>query len=77
MHAVETIAHIDQFGNITLPKPLKVRNKNVRIIILLPEGEEMTDEEWMQSAAQNSVFEFLQDDDEDIYSLEDGRPLAQ
>ena len=77
MHAVETIAHIDQFGNIKLLKPLKVRNKNVRIIILLPEGEEVADEEWLQAAAQNPVFDFLHDEEEDFYSLEDGKPLAQ
>lgn len=77
MHAVETIAHIDQFGNITLPKPLKVRNQNVRIIILFPEGEEISDEAWLQVAAKNPVFDFLQDEEEDIYSLEDGKPLAQ
>ncbi len=76
MHAVETIAHIDQFGNITLPKPLQLRNKSVRIIILLPEDDQISDETWLQAAAQNPVFDFLQDEEEDIYSLKDGQPLA-
>lgn len=77
MHAVETIAHIDQFGNITLSKPLKVRNQNVRIIILFPEGEEISDDAWLQAAANNPAFDFLQDEEEEIYSLEDGKPLTQ
>ena len=77
MHALETIAHIDQFGNITLPKPLLLRNQNVRIIILLPEEGQITDTDWLQAAAQNPVFDFLQDEEEDIYSVKDGQPLAQ
>jgi len=77
MHAVETVARIDQNGNIRLSKPLKLRNQDVRIIILLPENDDITDEVWLQVAIQNPAFEFLHDEGEDIYSLADGKPLVQ
>jgi hypothetical protein len=33
------------------------------------------DTEWLKAAACNPVFDFLKDPEEDIYSLEDGRPF--
>ncbi len=39
-------------------------------------GEEDIDEsEWLQAAAKNPAFDFLEDPAEDIYSITDGKPF--
>ena len=37
--------------------------------------DELTESEWLQLGATNSVFDFLADPEEDIYTLEDGKPF--
>jgi hypothetical protein len=46
-------------------------NKNRQII----EDDEIDDQEWLKATWKNEVFEFLYDDSEDIYSLNDGTPV--
>lgn len=77
MQAVEALAQIDKFGNLKLLEPLKLRNQSVRIIILLPDDENLSDETWLQSVNQNPAFDFLEDKEENIYSLEDGQPFRK
>lgn len=43
MQAIETTALIDQLGNLQLLTPLGLRNRKVRVIILLPESNEIED----------------------------------
>jgi len=74
MHAIETTAQIDQSGNLKLLTPLQIRNQKVRVIILLPEDDELDDKSWL-FAIQNPVFDFLKEPEEDIYSIEDGNPI--
>jgi hypothetical protein len=38
-------------------------------------SEELTEEEWLRTAASNPVFQELAGPEEDIYSLEDGAPF--
>jgi len=45
----------------------------VKVVILLPEEADIGDKEWYQAAAKNQVFDFLQEPEEDIYTLSDGR----
>jgi hypothetical protein len=77
MQAVEAIAYIDQFGNLKLVKPLELRNQNVRIIILLPDDNELSDALWLQAVAKSPSFDFLTAEEEDIYSSEDGQPFTR
>lgn len=37
--------------------------------------EEIDEQEWLQAAANNPVFDFLKDPEEDIYTLADGKPF--
>jgi len=37
--------------------------------------EEISESEWLYAAAANTAFEFLKEPEEDIYTLEDGRPF--
>ncbi len=37
--------------------------------------DEIDEQEWLQAAASNPVFDFLKDPEEDIYTLADGKPF--
>ena len=47
----------------------------MRIIVSYPRGDEWDETEWLQAAARNPAFAFLNDLEEDIYSLVDGEPF--
>jgi hypothetical protein len=38
-------------------------------------AEDISEEDWLHAASRNPVFEFLHDSEEDIYTLEDGKPI--
>jgi hypothetical protein len=76
MHAIETTGQIDDRRNVRLDEDLPVeRVGKVRVIILFPESDEITEQEWLRAAASNPVFDFLNDPAEDIYTLDDGEPF--
>jgi len=75
MQAIETTAQVDQSGNLHLLTPLRLRNQKVRVIILLPESDDIDDKTWLY-AIQNPAFDFLNEPEEDIYSNQDGNPIA-
>lgn len=50
-----------------------IRIKNMKKIILMPENDEIQDDEWLRAASSNPVFEFLNYPIEDIYTCEDGK----
>ena len=75
MKAVETSGMIDAEGDLRLDRPLGVAGPGrVRVIVLFPE-EQVTEQEWLQAAARNPVFDVLNDPAEDIYTRSDGRPF--
>ena len=54
---------------------MPLKGGNVKVIILYPE-EGLTEEQLrLQSVSCNPAFAFLNDKEEDIYSLTDGKPL--
>ena len=68
MQAIETFATIDNQGFIHTKQPLAFRNKTAKIIILINEQEnEIDDNLWLKATALNPVFDFLNDEVEDIY----------
>ena len=76
--AIETTGTIEQSGRIVIDETFSVNTPTlVRVIVLFPEseGEDLDEREWLQAASKNEVFDFLNDPDEDIYSLKDGKPL--
>ncbi|MFQ5611161.1 MAG: hypothetical protein ACE5H9_03415 [Anaerolineae bacterium] len=76
MKAVEVTGTIDEKGNLRLDEPLaSVGQGRVRVILLFSEGSDITEGEWLRAAASNPAFEFLQDPQEDIYTLADGKPF--
>jgi len=74
MIAFETKGLIDKDGYLTVEQPIALRNRKVRVLVLLPEDQENT--EWLQAVASNPAFDFLADEAEDIYSLNDGFQLS-
>ncbi|MCY7323138.1 MAG: hypothetical protein LH660_15370 [Phormidesmis sp. CAN_BIN36] len=76
MKAVEITGTVDERGHLQLDQPLiNAKSSRVRAILLFPDAEEMEEQAWLKAAASNPVFAFLHDPEEDIYTLEDGKPL--
>lgn len=79
MKAVEIKTKTDKYGLLKIDFPLKKKEKRVRVIILFDENKDDVDfdEEhlWMKSIYSNPAFDFLNDKEEDIYSLTDGEPF--
>ena len=77
VQALEMKAQIDGKGQIVIEKPLLADlNKRVKIIILFEQEEdELDDAKWLHSLSLNPSFDFLKDEAEDIYTVEDGQPF--
>ncbi|MBK9017494.1 MAG: hypothetical protein IPM82_27505 [Saprospiraceae bacterium] len=77
MKAIEIKANIDEKGQLKTDAPLKIINKRVKIIVLVPEDNDLDDDEWMEGLSSNPAFDFLKEEAENIYTLADGNPVAQ
>ncbi len=75
MRAIEVYGIIGDDGQIKLEKPLIVVNQKVKVIVLIPEDQELNDSTWLSGVSRLESFDFLNDEEEDIYTLEDGKPL--
>ncbi|MEM7658501.1 MAG: hypothetical protein AAF399_20410 [Bacteroidota bacterium] len=75
MKAVEVSGFFDETGTLTLDEPPQLKNQRVKIIVLIPESDEIEDAIWLKSISGNSAFDFLEEPAEDIYSLKDGEPM--
>lgn len=78
MQSIETTGTIDSQGQLQLDQPLsEAKDQRVRVILLFAEPDGDIDEaEWNSAAAKNPSFAFLQEDEEDIYTLNDGKPVS-
>ncbi|CAN5824466.1 hypothetical protein BH24ACI1_BH24ACI1_19050 [soil metagenome] len=76
--AIETTATISANRQLTLDEdlPETISAGKVRVIVLFSE-EDFDDREWLKAASKNDAFDFLNDEAEDIYTLEDGKPLTK
>lgn len=76
MTAVEVTGTIDENHQLKLDQPLPITGPiSVRVIVLYLTPEEPGKAQWLQAAANNPAFEFLNDPEEDIYTLADGKPV--
>ncbi|CAN5364179.1 hypothetical protein BH20ACI1_BH20ACI1_01610 [soil metagenome] len=74
--AIETTGIIKANHQIELDEDLPSNAPSrVRVIVLFDEDTDIDEKEWLKSASGNDVFDFLDDEGEDIYTLEDGKPL--
>jgi hypothetical protein len=76
LQALERNGRIDKEGQLHLDVPLTVTNKAVKVIVLIADEEELTDDDWQQAIIGNEAFNFLNDPAEDIYSLSDGEDFS-
>jgi len=73
MTAVEVSGTIER-NHIHLDTALPISTpKRVRVLVMYDNEDYWNEAEWLQAAARNPAFDFLNDPEEDIYSLSDGK----
>ncbi len=75
MKAIERNTVTDKKGYLKLNIPLQMKEKPVKVIILMEENDEEEEKLWMEAISKNPAFDFLKDKKEDIYKLTDGKPF--
>lgn len=76
--AIETTGTISGQNGLILDENLPLSEKRrVRVIVFFDEDNsgDLDERDWLNAAASNEAFDFLADEDEDIYTLADGKPL--
>ena len=74
--AIETTATIGENRQLTLDEDLPANaSAKVRVIVLIDEEKDFNEKDCLKAASDNEAFDFLSSETEDIYSLEDGKPL--
>jgi len=80
MQAIETSATVNGTHDIVLDDALPLNAaRRIRVIVLLPDGDseafnqEPDESAWLHAASTSGAFDFLNDDNEDIYTLNDGK----
>lgn len=74
MIAFEKTVTVDADGLLVVQAGSQFQNKKVRVLILV-EDDLDNDSIWMGSIGGNEVFDFLKDESEDIYTIDDGKPI--
>ncbi len=74
MEAIKYIGEILNNGYLSVPEYLK-KNQGKKYEVILLEKEDVSTTELMNYAIKSKSFEFLKNSEEDIYSLDDGKPL--
>ena len=75
MKAIELKGTIDEKGMLKADTPLELVNKQVKIIVLYQEDEDIDESQWLGAMNSNPVFNFLSDPAEDIYTISDGEQM--
>ena len=75
MRAIETTGRVIDARHIETPSPIPVGR--VRLMIFWPSGADdgVAESGWMAAAAKNSLFDFLANPAEDVYTLDDGEAI--
>lgn len=75
MKAIETTGKVDKAGVLHLDAPLALKEQTVKVIVLISEEADIEEREWLRAVSNNPAFDFLQDEKENIYSPNDGKPF--
>ena len=79
MTAIEMTGTVDENHQLKLDGTLPITGpKRVRVIVLSPlteNPEELSELEWLKASVHNSAFDYLRDPEEDIYTINDGKPF--
>ncbi len=76
MIAFEKTVTVDEEGLLVVQTGSQLQNKKVRVLILV-EDDLDNENTWLSSINGNEVFDFLNDECEDIYTIEDGKPIEK
>jgi hypothetical protein len=71
MKTIEIKTQTDNSGKLKIEVPMHFRNKKVRIFIFPNDDDEFFEDEkmWLQANATNPVFDFLNEPEENVYTL--------
>jgi len=76
MTAIEMTGTVDEHSQLELDGSLPIVGpKRVRVIVLSLREDEIDETAWLRAASSNPAFAFLNDPEEDIYTLNDGKPF--
>jgi hypothetical protein len=76
LKAIEVSGTLRDGRDLHLDKPVEVKgSQRVRAIILIPDNEDFDELEWARAASKSPAFDFLNDSEEDVYSMNDGKPF--
>ena len=76
MNAIETTGIVDAERRLQLDEPLPIAGPSrVRVIILVPDADEIEENAWRKAVAASPAFDFLKDPGEDVYTRADGKPF--
>jgi hypothetical protein len=74
--AIETTGTVSSVNEILLDEQLPLEDRSrVRVIVLFDESDDLSERDWLAAMSSNEAFDFLADEAEDIYTLEDGQPI--
>jgi len=75
MTAIEMSATVDDQRHLNLDDLLPISGpRRVRVIVMYPR-DDPNETEWLEAVARNPAFDFLNEPEEDIYSLHDWKPF--
>jgi hypothetical protein len=76
VNAIETTGTVDAQHQLRLDGPLPIpQDSRVRVIVLVPEAEDIAEAAWAKAASASPAFDFLKDAAEDVYTATDGKPF--
>lgn len=74
--AIEMTGTVDRQHQLQLDGPLPITGPTrVKVIVLYPLAGDISETEWLQTAAHDSTFAYLREAAEDIYSATAGKPF--
>jgi hypothetical protein len=76
MPMIKLKGRIDDKHHLTAEVPPDIAPGEVEVLLQLPDDEDGSGETWMQGIAREWADE-LSDSRQDIYTLEDGRPVDE
>jgi hypothetical protein len=76
VNAIETTGTVDAHHQLRLDEPLPIPGESrVRVIVLVPEADDISETAWAKAASTSPSFDFLRHPAEDVYTAADGKPF--
>ena len=80
MKAIESKGTINEKGKLEVEQLFEEHGKKVKVLVLIEEESEyqygeQDGSEYQSMVKENPAFDFLKEEEEDLYSLEDGKPF--